>query len=192
MNRKISAARQRSTELLNKFCQEQDRELIRLAKRIATLFAEGGQLLVAGNGVLQPVAQQLTSYFSFRLSFDRPALPAVCLGSDAVLTGQMFSAGQFDQYLVRHYRTLNTQNHLVLILNAGGSAGELKNLCDEIVENDQPIALISHNSANDPLNATAVEINLDLATSSPPRQVELSQFVGHLLCELVEAELFGC
>lgn len=192
MDQKIFAARQRATELLNQFCQEQDRELIRLAKRIATLFAEGGQLLVAGNGVLQPVAQQLASHFSFRLSFDRPALPAICLGSDTVLTGQMFSAGQFDQYLVRHYRTLNTQNHLVLILNDGGSTEELKQLCDEVVENDQPLALISCNSANDPLNAVAVEVALDLATSAPPRQIELAQFVGHLLCELVEAELFGC
>ena len=192
MNQKISAARQRSTELLNKFCHEQDRALIRLAKRIATLFAEGGQLMIVGNGVLQPVAQQLASHFSFRLSFDRPALPAICLGSDPVLTGQMLSAGQFDQHLVRHYRAQNSQKHLVLIMNDGSSIEGLKKLCDEVVENEQSIALISHNSANDPLNATAVDICLDLATSSLPRQIELAQFVGHLLCELVETELFGC
>jgi len=192
MNQKISAARQSSTELLNKFCQEQERELIRLAKRIAALFADGGQLLVVGNGVLQPVSQQLACHFSFRLNFDRPALPAICLGADAVLNSQMFSAGQYDQYLVRHYRSLNSQNHLVLILNDGSSPDALKKLCDEVAENAQPVALVSYSSAEDPLNTTAVEINLDLATSSTPRQIELSYFVGHLLCELVEAELFGC
>jgi len=191
MDQRIAAACRRSTELLNKFCREQDRELTQLAKRIAALFAEGGQLLIAGNGILQPVAQQLASHFSFHLDFDRPVLPAICLGSDAVLTGRMLSDGQFDHYLVRHYRALNAQEHLVLLLNDGSSSAALKKLCDEVAENDQSVVLISFNSENDPLNANAVEISLDLATNSPPRQIELAQFVGHLLCELVEAELFG-
>ena len=103
----------------------------------------------------------------------------------------MLSDGQFERYLVRHYRALNTQEHLVLLLNDGSSSSALKNLCDEVAENDQPVVLISFNSENDPLNVNAIEISLDLATNSPPRQIELAQFVGHLLCELVESELFG-
>ena len=191
MDQKISAAGCRLTELLDKFCGEQNSDLTRLAKRIATLFAGGGQLLITGNGVLQPVAQQLASHFSFQLSFDRPVLPAICLGSDAVLNSRMLSTDQYDQYLVRHYRALNSPDHLVLLLNDGADPIALKNLCAEVIENEQAAALLSFDSKNDPLNNRPVEISLNLATTSPPRQIELAQFVGHLLCELVEAELFG-
>ncbi len=191
MNQRINTTCRQTVELFEQFCREQNNELIRLAKQLGTLFTEGGHLLIAGNGSLQPVAQQLASQFSFRLSFDRPVLPAVCLGSDPVLNSLMVGEGQFDQHLVRHYRALNTQQHLLLLLSDGSAASALKNLRDEVVENEQPIALISYDCLKDPLQNSDVKICLNLATNSAPRQLELAQFIGHLLCELVEAELFG-
>ncbi|MCF6267406.1 MAG: hypothetical protein L3J57_12800 [Desulfuromusa sp.] len=191
MNQRITSTCRQTVELFEQFCREQNNELIRLAKQLGTLFTEGGHLLIAGNGALQPVAQQLASQFTFYLSFDRPVLPAVCLGSDPVLSGLMSGQGQFEQHLVRHYRALNSQHHLLLLLNDGSSATALKSLRDEVVESEQSIALISYDCRKDPLQNTDVGICLNLATTSAPRQLELAQFVGHLLCELVEAELFG-
>ncbi len=191
MQQRISATCSQTVELYEKFCREQNNELIRLASRIGTLFTEGGHLLIAGNGVLQPVAQQLASQFAFQLSFDRPVLPAICLGSDPVLHNRMVAGGQFEQHLVRHYRAINTEQHLLLLFNDGSDAKPLKKLCDEVVENEQPVALISYDCLRDPLQSNDIEICLNLATDSIPRQLELAQFIGHLLCELVEAELFG-
>ncbi len=186
----ISIACRQTVELFEKFCAEQNHELILLAKRLGTLFAEGGQLLLAGNGSLQLVAQQLASQFSFRLSFDRPVLPAICLGSDPVLNARMIASGEFEQHLVRHYRALNAQQYLLLLLNDGSSAVSLVNLRDEAVEDEQTVVLISSDCQNDPLRSADVKTCLNLATESVPRQIEVTQFVGHLLCELVEAELF--
>ncbi|MFK5927381.1 MAG: hypothetical protein QM483_12170 [Desulfuromusa sp.] len=191
MNQRISMTCRQTVELLEHFCCEQNNELIRLAKRLGALFAEGGHLLIAGNGALQLVAQQLASQFSFRLSFDRPVLPAICLGSDSVLNNRMLAAGQFEQHLVSHYRALNSEQHLLLLFNDGSTATALKNLRDEVVENEQAVALISYDCLKDPLQSKEIDVCLNLATNSVPRQLELAQFVGHLLCELVEAELFG-
>ncbi|MEA3544433.1 MAG: SIS domain-containing protein [Thermodesulfobacteriota bacterium] len=191
MNQRINTACRQTVALFEQFCREQNNELTQLAKRIGVLFTEGGHLLLAGNGSLQLVAQQLASQFAFRLSFDRPVLPAVCLGSDPVLSGQMLAAGQYEQHLMRHYRALNSQQHLLLLFNDGSDSEPLKSLCDEVAENDQDIALISYDCSQDPLPCDDIGICLSLATSSVPRQLELSQFVGHLLCELVEVELFG-
>ncbi|MCK5825766.1 MAG: SIS domain-containing protein [Desulfuromusa sp.] len=191
MDQRISTTCRQAVELCEKFCREQNNQLILLANQLGSLFTEGGHLLVAGNGPLQPVAQQLASQFSFRLGFDRPVLPAICLGSDPVLNGQMAAAGQFEQRLVRHYRALNTQQSLLLLLNDGSTAASLMSLRDEVIENEQAVVLISGDCQNDPLRSADVGICLDLATKVAPRQIELAQFVGHLLCELVEAELFG-
>ncbi|MCK4502622.1 MAG: SIS domain-containing protein [Desulfuromonadales bacterium] len=191
MDQRVITTCRQAVDLFEQFCREQNSELTRLAKCLSVMFAEGGHLLIAGNGVLQPVAQQLASQFAYRLNFDRPVLPAVCLGSDPVLSNQMLTAGLFDQYLVRHYRALNTQHHLLLLLNDGSENVALKNLCDEVVENGQTIALISPNCQLDSLKTAEVDYCLDLATKTAPRQLELAQFIGHLLCELVEVELFG-
>jgi D-sedoheptulose 7-phosphate isomerase len=191
MNQRITATCNQTVELLEQFCREQDNQLLRLVKRLELLFTEGGHLLIAGNGLLQPVAQLMASQFAFRLSFDRPALPAVCLGSDSVLNNRMIGDGQFEQHLVRHYRAINSQQHLLLLLNDGSAATALKFLRDEVLENEQPVALLSYDCRKDPLLCKDIDICLNLATSFAPRQLELAQFVGHLLCELVEAELFG-
>jgi len=191
MNQKISAACQQTVELLENFCRDQSNELTLLAKRLGALFTEGGHLLIAGSGALQPIAQQLASQFTYRLGFDRPVLPAICLGSDSVLNNRMLTAEESEQYLVRHYRALNSEQHMLLMFSDGSETKALKSLCHEVAENEQGIALISYDCLKDPLKNVDIDICLNLSTVSIPRQLELSQFVGHTLCELVEAELFG-
>lgn len=191
MNQQIEASCDQSVKLLKRYCQEENDNLTRLAQRVAALFAEGGQLLIAASGCLQPTAQVMASQFVFRLSFERPALPAICLGSDQVLNNRMISDGQTTQRLVRHYRAINSQKHLLLVLSDGTEADGLELLCEDVIDNEQAVAVISFDSHKDPLVALDIDICLNLGTRSVPRQLELTQFSGHLLCELVESELFG-
>lgn len=191
MHQQILATCDQTVKMLEGFCQEQSDQLIRLSRQIATIFAEGGQLLLAGNGSLQNTAQVIASQFVFRLSFDRPALPALCLGSDPVLTGQINGTSQAEQLFVRHYRAINSDKHLLLVLNDGSESAALKLLCREALDNGQGVALISYDCRKDPLLNKDTEICLNIGSRSAPRQLELAQFIGHLLCELVESELFG-
>lgn len=191
MGQRIATTCRQTTELLEQFCREQDKELTQLATCLSALFAEGGHLLIAGNGVLQPMAQQLASQFTFQLNFERPGLPAICLGSDPLLSSRMMVAGQLEHHLVKHYRAINSQSHLLLILNDGSDTAALKNLRDEVIENGQTIALISPAGAKDLLASEGVDHCLSLTTKTATHQLELTQFIGHLLCQLVEAELFG-
>lgn len=191
MNQQIEASCEQSIKFLKRYCQEENDNLTRLAQRLAALFAEGGQLLIAASGCLQPTAQVMASQFVFRLSFNRPALPAVCLGSDHVLNSRMLSEGQETQRLVRHYRAINSQKHLLLVLSDGTESDCLQQLCEDVIDNDEAVAVISFDSHKDPLTDLDVDISLNLGTRSVPRLLELTQFSGHLLCELVESELFG-
>ena len=191
MNRKISAACAQLQGLLDGFCREQGGELARLAQQIGALFAGGGQLLLAGSASFQPVVQLLAGHFTYRLGFDRPTLPAVALGSDALLVAVMQNRGQHDQHLVRHYRAQNSENHLLLLLNDGSNSAPLRVLRDEVLESRRQVALLSAVGQSDPLCRDGVDICISLGTDSASRQLELSLFAGQLLCELVEAELFG-
>ncbi len=191
MNPQIAASCEQSVTLLKQYCQEQGDDLVRLSQQLAALFAEGGQLLIAASGSLQATAQQIASHFAFRLSFERPALPAVCLGSDQILNQRMISGRRADQVLVRHYRAINSQNHLLLVLSDGSDADALEAVCEDVIENEQKIAVISFDCDKDSLTELEIGLCLNLGTDLLPRQIELVQFSGHLLCELVEGELFG-
>jgi hypothetical protein len=179
-------------ELIKRFCDTQQVEVERLAGRVATLFADGGQLLMVGTGIFHPVAQLVATAFAYRLDFDRPALPAICLGSDSALAAAMASGGDYEQLFLRHYRALGSEKQLLLLFGNGAPNPALERLLDEMLENHQGVALFTGAGKKDPLYRDELEWCLDLATTSPGRQIELMQFAGHLLCELVEEELFQC
>jgi len=191
MSQKIAASCSQLQGLLENFCQQQGADLDRLAQQLGTLFAGGGQLLLAGSAAFQPVVQLLAGHFTYRLGFDRPTLPAIALGSDPMLAAVMANAGAADQHLVRHYRALGSDNHLLIMFNDGSASAALRALRDEVLENERPVALLTAERQSDPLCRDGVEICIDLGTALVPRQLELTLFAGQLLCELVEAELFG-
>ena len=191
MNQRITATCSQIQDLLGEFCRQQNAELTRLATQMGAMFAGGGQLLIAAGAAFQPVAQLLSGHFTYRLGFDRPVLPAVTLGSDQMLLTAMMNAGQFDQRLVRHYRSLGSARHLLLILNDGSPSNALQLLRDEVMENEQPVALLTVTREQEPLCRDGIDICLELGTDSVPRQLELTLIAGQLLCELVESELFG-
>lgn len=191
MNQKISESCRQLQELLEKFTQQQGGSLTRLSQQLGELFAGGGQLLLAGSAAFQPVVQLLAGHFTYRLGFDRPVLPAVALGSDHALLTVMMNNGEQEQHLVRHYRAIGSENHLLLLLNDGSSSPALLALRDEVLDNGHQVALLTAESQSDPLCRDGVDICIDMETSLLPRQLELSLFAGQVLCELVEAELFG-
>lgn len=192
MDSRIAQTGSQNGTLIQRFCDTQQAEVERLAERIANLFADGGQLLTAGVGLFHPVAQLISTVFAYRLDFDRPALPAICLGSDSALAAAMASDGNYEHLFIRHYRALNGEKQLLLLLNNGTPNPALGRLRDEMLGNDQSVALFSGSGTNDPLYCDGLQWCFDLGTSSRARQIELMQFAGHLLCELVEAELFQC
>lgn len=190
MNPGIEPAGRQAAFLVEQFCREQQGAIDQLGRQLAQLFAEGGQLLTAGTGLLQFVAQLIAAQFTYRLDFDRPVLPAVCLGGDAVLTTVMASSGSYEQVFLRHYRALAHQRQMLLLLSDGQASPALERLRDELLGQEQAVVLLSGSGREDPLFCDEIEICLKCGTGSMARQVELMQFTGHLLCELVEAELF--
>lgn len=191
MNQDITRISRETIEALDNYCRQQNDTLSRLVNAIAAQFAEGGHLLLAGSGPFQPLAQLIASHFVLHLNYDRPVLPAICLGGDPILNNPMYGAAHHEKHLVRHYRALNSPQHLLVLFNDGSSDLSLQVVRDEVLDNDQPVALISADCSQDPLFSQDISFCLDLGVSDIPRQLELVQFTGHLLCQLVEKELFG-
>ncbi len=192
MNSRIMQAGKQNGSLIARFCDTQHAALSRFANKVAHLFADGGQLLTAGAGIFHLVAQLIATQFVYRLDFDRPALPAICLGSDAALGSALASAGEYEQLFVRHYRALAGEKQMLLLLSDGNPNPALQRVRDEVLDSGQDVVLISGAGVRDPLYCDDLESCLDLGSGSRARQIELMQFAGHLLCELVEAELFQC
>ena len=155
---------------------------------IAKAFANGNKVLFCGNGGSAADAQHLAAEFSGRFYTDRDPLPSEALhcnssyitavandyGYDVVYSRIVKGTGKPGDVLVG----LSTSGNSVNIINAieqakkigmitvvltGETGGKMKTICDHLI--------------NVPSNDT-------------PRIQESHIMVGHIICQLVEEELF--
>ena len=159
------------------------------AQHFITTFQAGGKVLFCGNGGSAADAQHLAAELSGRFFADRPPLFAVALhvntsfltavandyGYEAVFARMVEAAGRKGDVLVAISTSGNSPNilktidmakkmNMVVVGMTGATGGKMKDSCDIL------------------LNAPSIVT---------PRIQEAHILLGHIICEIVEKELFG-
>ena len=186
---KISSAVARQQAMLDPFFLSRKATLLDFSAQLTMMFQQGGRLFLAGSGPFAAIAGLLGQQFLHRQSIERPPLPAMALTHDAGLATFLAADDVENQLFSRQMRALAGEQDLVLVL-----AGTSLSAADREVFAAAPqigcrTALIcaEHIELPDPLP----ELLLQLPTDSLPHLLEGTLFAGHLLCALVEGELFG-
>lgn len=175
--------------LVAEFQEKQQDGLIRLGHRMTENFTRGGRLICAGQGLFQTVAQHMATCFVHQLDFERPLLPAVALGNPLMISA-LLASGQTHECLAREYRLYRGEDHLLVIFCTAQPSAEIKQLAEQ-VEDRQNLVIIGPEGANKFLSNVAGVQQVLLPGDSFAPLIELALLTTHLLCELVEGELFG-
>ncbi len=168
---------------------EHGREVENFVTQVVDIFNQGGRLLVIGSGSMGAVANLIANLFLHRLSLERPPLPALSLGHDMTLSTSLMQTGQSRLYFSRTLRAMATPNDVVLILADSQRDEALADALTMARQLGCKTALLVQQKAD--MATETVDFKFVLNTASRPRAVEGALFFGHLLCELVEGELFG-
>jgi D-sedoheptulose 7-phosphate isomerase len=163
--------------------------IARFAEGIADAFTQGGRLLVCGGGPLAAIAELTASRFLHRLSLDRPQLPALALAGGDVLFQSLARDGLQRQYYLRQLRVLAAAGDVLLLM----ADGRLDDAQIEALQFGRQMGCLTAviMPAKAEILSDPPEHLFPLETDSPARCAEAALFFGQLLCELVEAELFG-
>ncbi len=190
MNRqKVSKAVKEQGALLEASFLDQGPALQTFAGQVVETFNQSGRLLVIGNGSLGAIANLISNLFLHRLSLERPSLPALSLGHDATLATSLVRDGQNRLYFSHQLRALATASDIVLVLSDGRRDDSLTEALSVARQLGSKTALLTLENAN--ITTEAIDFSFTLKTTSVPRAIEGALFFGHILCELVEGELFG-
>lgn len=176
--------------MVDELADKHGETLIEIGHQLAEIFTRGGQLILAGNGPLQAVAQQTATAFSHRLGFERPPLPAVALGGDPILTAALLADQRPQEILAREYRIHSEREHMLLIFGNENPSPQINQLIEQI-EDTRSLVLIGPAAQEGAAKEGQPALSLKLPGESPARLTELGLLCGHLICELVEGELFG-
>lgn len=189
MQEKITRALQEQTQTLADTLPSQEADLAALSERLLEGFHQGGRLLVFGSGPLSLLAAMIAQQFHYRLALDRPLLPALALGHDASLASVLARDGRGADYFARQLRVLAQPGDIVLALADNPRDEAVVQGLEAARELGCTTALLQQRRGENLQGQT--DFHLRIETDAPARGLEGVLFVGQLLCELVEAELFG-
>ncbi len=150
------------------------------------------KIIACGNGVDGALAQLFACNLISRFEHDRPALPALALGSDgAGLTAIADSSGINDIYS-RQLRALGQAGDVLLCVSSAGQANNLLRAVQAAHERNMTVVVLASGTDGEfgtLLQQDDVEIRID--SLRRPRVVELHTMTIHCLCQLIEHSIFG-
>jgi D-sedoheptulose 7-phosphate isomerase len=180
-----------SVQLKNRVAEELSEKIIEVAQALARCIKDGGKILLCGNGGSAADAQHLAGELVVRLSSDytRTALPAITLSSnDYVLTACANDFG-FEQVFSRQIEALGKPEDVLLCISTSGNSPNLLKAAEKAKEKKmKTLGLLGKDGGK--LNSLS-DLSIIVPSDNTPRIQESHVCICHILCELVEKELFG-
>jgi D-sedoheptulose 7-phosphate isomerase len=181
---------QESIKLKNRVKDELSEKIVEVARVLAECIKNGGKILLCGNGGSAADAQHLAGELVVRLSSDytRPALPAITLSSnDYVLTACANDFG-FDQVFSRQIEALGKPEDLLVCISTSGNSPNLIIATEKAKEKKmKTVGLLGRDGGK---LKDLSDFSIVVPSENTARIQEIHIFVCHILCELIEKELF--
>ena len=155
---------------------------------VTAAFKNGNKVLFCGNGGSAADAQHLAAEFSGRFYKDRAALPSEALHCNTSYLTAVANDYSYDVIYARIIEgTGNKGDVLFGISTSGNSVNIIKAL--EAAKSKEMIT-ISLTGATGGLMKEASDILLNMPSVDTPRIQESHILLGHIICQLVEENLF--
>ncbi|HAI82776.1 MAG TPA: phosphoheptose isomerase [Chitinophagaceae bacterium] len=158
------------------------------ATAIATAFAKGNKVLFCGNGGSAADAQHLAAEFSGRFYKDRKALPAEALHCNTSYLTAVANDYSYDVIYARLIDGIGVSGDVLVGLSTSGNS---KNVVQAFeVAQQKGLVTIGLTGANGGQMKAISNFLFDVPSTDTPRIQESHILIGHILCELVEQQLF--
>jgi D-sedoheptulose 7-phosphate isomerase len=162
--------------------------ILAAAALIATVFRDGGKLMLCGNGGSAADAQHIAAEFVCVLSqsFPRPGLPALALTTDtSMLTASANDFG-FEGVFARQVQALGRPGDLLVGISTSGNSANVVRAFE--TARAQGIRCIALTGPGGKL-AEMAEVAIRVPAAATAHIQESHITIGHVLCDLVERSL---
>ena len=165
-------------------------DLIKQASlKIINAYKNGNKTLLAGNGGSAADAQHIAGEFVSRFYFDRPGIASIALSTDTSILTAIGNDYGYENLFARQVQAQGNKGDVFIgISTSGNSKNILKAL--EICKQKE-IFSIGLSGNNGGAMKELCDICINVPSSCTPRIQEAHILIGHIMCAIVEEELFG-
>jgi D-sedoheptulose 7-phosphate isomerase len=160
-----------------------------LAGRVADSIRSGGKVIVFGNGGSAADATHLAAEFVGRFAFDRDPMPALSLSDNVSAITAIGNDYGYDLTFARQLKAFGCLGDVALALSTSGSSPNVLNAME--VARERGMFTSAFTGAEGGALAGLADLALVIPSNSTARIQEGYLLYAHIMCELVELELFG-
>jgi D-sedoheptulose 7-phosphate isomerase len=149
----------------------------------------GGKILLAGNGGSAADAQHIAGEFVSRFAFERPGLPAIALTTDTSILTAIGNDYGYEKLFARQVQALGNEGDVFIGYSTSGTS---PNVLQAFVEaRARGLVCVGFTGNRGGPMLTLCDHLLAVPCASTPKIQEGHLVLGHILCGLVEAEIFS-
>jgi D-sedoheptulose 7-phosphate isomerase len=148
----------------------------------------GRKILFAGNGGSAADAQHWAGELVSRFYYDRPGLPAIALTTDSSILTAIGNDYGYDYTFARQIEALGQEGDVFVAISTSGRSKNILRALDAAEQ--KGVKVIGFTGATGGDMAARCAICFKVPSDETPRIQEGHEFIGHLLCALIESEMF--
>lgn len=156
---------------------------------IVNAFKNGNKVLFCGNGGSAADAQHLAAEFSGRFYIDRDALPAEALHCNTSYLTAVANDYNFGLIYSRLIKGIGIKGDVLIGLSTSGNSANIVSAF-KMAKQKEMITIGFTGFTGGALKEISDHL-LNVPSTDTPRIQESHILLGHIICELVEEELFG-
>lgn len=160
-----------------------------VAKACVSLYKSKKKTILAGNGGSAADAQHIAAELVGRYGFDRPSIPSLALTTD---TSNLTAIGNdygYDAVFSRQLEGMGQEGDLFIGISTSGNSKNVINAFHSAKKMGiTTVALVGRDGGE---MARLADHAIIIPSNETPRIQESHILVGHIICDIIEKELFG-
>ncbi|GGZ70925.1 phosphoheptose isomerase [Lysobacter xinjiangensis] len=162
-------------------------DLIGAVNLCTAALRNGGKIMFAGNGGSAADAQHWAGELVSRFYYDRPGLAAVALTTDSSILTAIGNDYGYDYTFARQVEALGRPGDVLVAISTSGNSPNILRAAEAARTTGVHVIGFTGNSGGKLV--ADCEICFRIPSDETPRIQEGHEFLGHMLCALIEAEM---
>jgi len=163
--------------------------IAQVGRECVSLYKSGKKTLLAGNGGSAADAQHIAAELVGRYGFDRPSIPSIALTTD---TSNLTAIGNdygYDKVFSRQMEGMGSEGDLFIGISTSGNSVNIVNAINVAkAKGVKTVALVGRDGGE---MARIADYAIIVPSNATPRIQESHILIGHMICDIIEKELFG-
>lgn len=160
-----------------------------VADEIVRCYSKKGKVLFCGNGGSAADAQHLAAELSGRFYFDRDPLAAEALHVNTSYLTAVANDYSYDEIYARYIKGCGRKGDILIGFSTSGNSGNIVKALE--MANSLGMITVGFTGETGGKMKSLVNHLINVPSLDTPRIQESHIMIGHIVCELVEAEMFG-